>query len=267
MERFQTVVVVAGLIFFAFSVAAMGVGAISAVGLEKATIQEHARDVIPEFKNMAASYPKEFKAAFGSDQADSTTFADALNHGRNVYIREACWHCHSQFIRPVGNEQLRFGPRALQAEGHTDLQMPVLYGTRRVGPDLSRKGGTRPNDWQFAHFWEPMEVVPTSVMPSFKWFFDKSGRWEVKNGRNETVSVFATRDEANKNAVNKNAEKKDGMDAGLFPYTVREEWVPNRDGLAIVAYIQWLGQWDPATHPKLRELTLQERSVLNPEKP
>ncbi len=208
------------------------------------------------------------------------SFAVALEAGRDAYVAEACWHCHSQFIRPVGNEYLRFGDVATANEGQNELQMPVLYGTRRVGPDLSREGGKRPNGWHIAHFWEPMEVVPTSVMPSFAWFFEESGRYEVRNGRLETIAMFDDEASASAEARKQTARTYTVSEEGgswrvidsyterptelkypteesateaaaelvaatkaSGPFTVRAEQVPNDRGLAIVAYIQWLGTW------------------------
>jgi cbb3-type cytochrome oxidase cytochrome c subunit/mono/diheme cytochrome c family protein len=94
------------------------------------------------------------------------------NLGRKVYMKEACWHCHTQFVRPVANEELRYGPVSDPAESVADV--PQLFGTRRVGQDLSRTYGRHPDDWHFAHLYNPRHVVPWSVMPSYSWMFEKS---------------------------------------------------------------------------------------------
>lgn len=281
MERFQTLFVVAGIGFFGFAFFAMGVGSIGARGLDFDTIEDMAQTVIPEFEELAATYPEQFLAAYGEAEANPKTFADALRTGRDVYVAEACWHCHSQFIRPVGNEYLRFGETSTPNEGYNELHMPVLYGTRRVGPDLSREGGKRPNGWHVAHFWEPMEVVPSSVMPSFAWLYQKSGRFEVLNSRKETVGLFASEQEASQEMKKRNNRRysienaegskpfhvqdsytervvgrfaseeearaeADGLNAGLQadkPFISRAEMVPNKKGLSLIAYIQFLGTW------------------------
>lgn len=96
-------------------------------------------------------------------------------HGRQVYIREGCWYCHSQYIRSVTGETLRWGP--LSQPGEYAFDQPQLLGTRRIGPDLSRVGLKYGDDWHAAHHWDPRHVVPDSVMPRFPWLFvqDKDG--------------------------------------------------------------------------------------------
>ncbi len=92
-----------------------------------------------------------------------------VKRGREVYIREGCWHCHSQFVRPVGNEESRYGPVSEARESAWDV--PQLFGTRRIGPDLAREAGRRPDDWHLAHLFNPRNVVPKSVMPAYPWLF------------------------------------------------------------------------------------------------
>jgi cytochrome c oxidase cbb3-type subunit 1 len=91
-------------------------------------------------------------------------------HGRAVYIREGCWYCHSQYVRPVTGESLRWGPVSQAGEYAYDL--PHLFGTRRIGPDLTRVGRKYEDGWHIAHHWNPREVVPDSIMPSFPWLFE-----------------------------------------------------------------------------------------------
>lgn len=110
----------------------------------------------------------------------------ALYKGRDLYIAEACWHCHSQYVRPVGNEALRYGPVSVPEEYDNALNLPQLFGTRRVGPDLSREGGKRPNDWHFVHLYNPRDVVPLSIMPSYPWYFNKD-----KSPKPEAVALVA----------------------------------------------------------------------------
>ena len=90
-------------------------------------------------------------------------------HGRQVYIREGCWYCHSQYIRPLSDETFRWGPQSQMGEYAYDL--PHLLGTRRIGPDLQRVGLKYGTDWHVAHHWNPRNVVPDSVMPRFPWLF------------------------------------------------------------------------------------------------
>jgi cytochrome c oxidase cbb3-type subunit 2 len=102
-------------------------------------------------------------------RADAADYTEAEARGRRVYIREGCWYCHSQYIRPVAREDLRWGPVSEAGEYAYDL--PHLFSTRRIGPDLTRIGLKFADDWHYAHHWDPRLVVPDSIMPSFKWLF------------------------------------------------------------------------------------------------
>ena len=96
---------------------------------------------------------------------------NSIGRGRQIYIREACWHCHSQFVRPVAGEPYRYGPASKAWESMYDV--PQTFGTRRIGPDLSREAGRRSDDWHFAHFYNPRFTTPQSVMPGYPWLFEK----------------------------------------------------------------------------------------------
>jgi hypothetical protein len=156
-----------------------------------------------QFEDLARRYPDSFTAAFGPAPEEhakreawlNQNCADALRLGRSVYVGEGCWHCHSQFVRPVSNESRRWGEVSKTEEYQNELQRPVMFGTRRVGPDLSREGGRRPNDWHAVHFFQPTRLSDRSPMPDYPWLF---------NG-----------------------------DPGK----------PNKKGLALITYIQWLGSW------------------------
>lgn len=101
--------------------------------------------------------------------------------GRRIYIREGCWYCHSQFVRPVDFEVARYGKASESWEHLNDL--PHLYGTRRIGPDLAREAGKRSNDWHFAHLYQPHKVVQDSVMPSFTWLFHGRATKPTQEGK------------------------------------------------------------------------------------
>lgn len=174
MERFAPIVLVAGLLFFLFGTFWQAVAPwLSLRHLPYKSIDEIAQTVPPTFRMMADDYPDEFKKYFG--EPDTAAFARALRIGRGVYVAEACWHCHTQQVRPVSNEELRFGPVSYPSEYANALQLPPLLGTRRVGPDLIREAGVHSSDWHMAHFKNPPAVTPGSVMPSYGWFFDKDG--------------------------------------------------------------------------------------------
>jgi cytochrome c oxidase cbb3-type subunit 2 len=93
-------------------------------------------------------------------------FTPKEERGRRVYIREGCWYCHSQYVRPVTGETRRWGPVTQSGEYAYDL--PHLFSTRRIGPDLSRVGLKYSDAWHLAHFWSPRMVVPDSIMPRLR---------------------------------------------------------------------------------------------------
>jgi len=85
--------------------------------------------------------------------------------GRNIYLREGCYLCHSQMIRPFRDEAERYGHYSLAAESMYDH--PFQWGSKRTGPDLARVGGKYSNDWHVAHMIDPRSVVPESIMPGY----------------------------------------------------------------------------------------------------
>jgi cytochrome c oxidase cbb3-type subunit II len=87
--------------------------------------------------------------------------------GRNIYIREGCYACHSQMIRTLRDEVDRYGPYSLAVESKYDH--PMLWGSKRTGPDLARVGEKYSDQWHVAHLNNPRDVVPVSVMPAYGW--------------------------------------------------------------------------------------------------
>ena len=85
--------------------------------------------------------------------------------GRNIYVREGCYVCHSQMIRPFRDEVERYGHYSLAAESMYDK--PFQWGSKRTGPDLARVGARYSNEWHVEHMIKPQSVVPESVMPSY----------------------------------------------------------------------------------------------------
>jgi cytochrome c oxidase cbb3-type subunit I/II len=89
--------------------------------------------------------------------------------GRDVYIQEGCYNCHSQQIRPIVAEVTRYGEYSKPGEFVYDH--PFLWGSRRIGPDLAREGGKQSNYWHALHFMNPAQVTPRSIMPQYPWLF------------------------------------------------------------------------------------------------
>ena len=90
--------------------------------------------------------------------------------GRDIYIREGCYTCHSQMIRPMRDEVERYGHYSLAAESKYDH--PFQWGSKRTGPDLARVGGRYSDDWHLDHLIDPQSVVPESIMPSYAFLLD-----------------------------------------------------------------------------------------------
>ncbi|WP_334129305.1 cytochrome-c oxidase, cbb3-type subunit II [Sneathiella sp.] len=87
--------------------------------------------------------------------------------GRDIYMREGCYACHSQMIRSLRDEVERYGPYSLAAESQYDH--PMLWGSKRTGPDLARIGGKYSDHWHVVHMNNPRDVVPESIMPQYSW--------------------------------------------------------------------------------------------------
>ena len=87
--------------------------------------------------------------------------------GRNIYVREGCYNCHSQMIRPLRDEVERYGHYSLAAESMYDR--PFQWGSKRTGPDLARVGNKYSDEWHKDHLNDPRAVVPGSIMPGYPW--------------------------------------------------------------------------------------------------
>jgi cytochrome c oxidase cbb3-type subunit 2 len=105
--------------------------------------------------------------------------------GRHVYIKDSCNACHSQLIRPFKNETDRYGMYSLSGEYVYDR--PFLWGSKRTGPDLMRVGNYRTTDWHENHMWDPISVVPGSIMPAYKHQFENLA--DVETAYAEALTV------------------------------------------------------------------------------
>ncbi len=92
--------------------------------------------------------------------------------GRDVYVREGCYNCHSQMVRPLPAETERYGHYSIAGEAVYDH--PFQFGSKRTGPDLARVGGRYTDDWHRVHLMHPRDVVPESNMPGFPWLADRA---------------------------------------------------------------------------------------------
>ena len=182
LESKAGVLYVAGIGFFVFAfVSNAVVPALMFQEMPEKTAEESVNsNVMYQFTELSKRYPESFRNAYGEPTEENC--ADALRLGRSLYVGEGCWHCHSQYVRPVSNEELRYGEESQTVEYQNELQRPVMFGTRRVGPDLSREGGRHSNDWHAVHFFRPKMLVPESPMPEYPWLFDGSPDRPNKRG-------------------------------------------------------------------------------------
>jgi len=128
-----------------------------------------------------------FSVTLGPERAAWVTPYTPLEvAGRDIYIREGCYLCHSQMIRPMRAEILRYGEWTRAAEYQYDH--PFLLGSRRLGPDLQRVGGKYPDGWHYEHLRDPRSTSPGSVMPTYAWLL----RQRIDPG-DVTASVRALR--------------------------------------------------------------------------
>jgi cytochrome c oxidase cbb3-type subunit 2 len=141
--------------------------------------------------------------------------------GRDVYIREGCYVCHSQMIRPLRSEVERYGHYTVA--GELVYNHPFQFGSKRTGPDLARVGGLYSDDWHRAHLFDPRSVVPESNMPAFPWLFEQKLNLEITPLKLEALRMVGVpyTDEQIANAAN-----------GLEDRTEAD---------ALIAYLQQLG--------------------------
>ena len=145
--------------------------------------------------------------------------------GRDIYIREGCYNCHSQMIRTLRFETERYGHYSLAGESVYDR--PFQWGSKRTGPDLARVGGRYSDDWHRVHLLNPRDVVPESNMPSFPWL--------AENG------IDGVRLQANMRALQRVGDPYTNEEIAAAP-----EAVDGKTELdAVVAYLQGLGKNAP----------------------
>lgn len=170
--------------------------------------------------------------------------------GRNIYIREGCYVCHSQMIRPFKDEVERYGHYSLAAESMFDH--PFQWGSKRTGPDLARVGDRYSNEWHVQHLNEPRDVVPESIMPSYS--FLKTTPLTIANvtgnlDTNKIVGVPYTDDMIANAEADLKAQADPNADTTALLARYPKAKVGDFDGNpaqlsemdALIAYLQMLG--------------------------
>jgi cytochrome c oxidase cbb3-type subunit 2 len=178
--------------------------------------------------------------------------------GRNIYLREGCYGCHSQMVRTLKDEVDRYGPYSLAVESQYDH--PMLWGSKRTGPDLARVGGKYSNQWHVAHLNNPRDVVPTSIMPRYGWL--SRNALEVADlgdhlAAQRTVGVPYTEEQVENAPADALAQASPDKDtAGLVERYGEATRIAAFDGNsrvvtemdALVAYLQVLGRLTDKAH-------------------
>ena len=169
--------------------------------------------------------------------------------GRDIYIREGCYVCHSQMIRPMRDEVERYGHYSLAAESMYDH--PFQWGSKRTGPDLARVGGRYSDEWHVAHLRNPQSVVPESIMPKYGFLERKliePGYIADVMATNRMVGVPYTDEMIEAAAADFNAQADPDSDYDDLLERYPGAQVRNFDGKpgvsemdAIVSYLQMLG--------------------------
>ena len=160
--------------------------------------------------------------------------------GRDIYIREGCYLCHSQMVRPFRDETERYGEYSKPGEFVYDH--PFQWGSKRTGPDLHREGGKRDNLWHYRHMMDPREMSPGSIMPRYRWLATNTvdtALTPYKMQALRKVGVPYTDLDVSYCTVDIQAQTEQIV-ASLKAAKL-EEATPDREIIALIAYLQRLG--------------------------
>ncbi|MBK9477877.1 MAG: cytochrome-c oxidase, cbb3-type subunit I [Bacteroidetes bacterium] len=160
--------------------------------------------------------------------------------GRDIYIKEGCYTCHSQMVRPFRSETARYGEYSKAGEFVYDH--PFQWGSKRTGPDLARLGGKYPDSWHFNHMLDPRSMAQQSIMPSYEWMLDNeldTSTTAAKIRAMITLGVPYPKDYdkiANADLIKQENEIVENLKRDKI------ETMPNREIVAMIAYLQRLGK-------------------------
>jgi cytochrome c oxidase cbb3-type subunit I/II len=258
------VALVAGVLFFFLAVFTQGILTLIEPSARTADVTAVVRTDLGQLKWMLT---------------EATDYTPLQQRGRRVYLSEGCWYCHSQYVRPVTGETRRWGP--VSEAGEYAFDVPHLFGTRRIGPDLTRVGLKYGDEWHYAHFWNPRMLSEDSIMQPGRGLFDASverikivddgagGKTLEKTSFTQALFDFGSKEQM------KLTPNSDGLlfvpqqARGKFPLI----WTPNKeytgdtvriaaetdDLKGLVAYVQKLGmnrgKWRDLFEPQQIEVT------------
>lgn len=160
-------------------------------------------------------------------------------HGRDIYVREGCYTCHSQMIRPFRSEVARYGEYSKAGEFIYDH--PFQWGSKRTGPDLARVGGKYPDSWHFNHMYEPSSMSPGSIMPNYPWLFENDLDTAITGAKIRAMQTLGVPYEKGYD-MQANAgimKQAEGIRASLQKDNIKIK--SNKEIVALIAYLQRMG--------------------------
>jgi cytochrome c oxidase cbb3-type subunit I/II len=159
--------------------------------------------------------------------------------GRDIYVREGCYNCHSQMVRPMRAETLRYGEWTRAAEYAYDR--PFQLGSRRIGPDLQRVGGKYPDAWHYEHMRDPRQISPGSIMPAYTWLYDDALDYADTTASVQALHTLgAPYDDTSEAGVTKAMQDQANAIVGRLA-DAKITAAPDKEIIALVAYLQRLG--------------------------
>ena len=168
-------------------------------------------------------------------------------HGRDIYVREGCYTCHSQMIRPFRDEVARYGEYSKAGEFVYDH--PFQWGSKRTGPDLAREGGKYPDSWHYNHMYDPRSMTPGSLMPAYTWLLDDkidTASTPAKIRAMRTLGV--PYEKSYVQTANVHLMQQAGQIAASLKKD-KIETAPDKEIIALIAYLQRMGK-DIKAEPK-----------------
>lgn len=163
--------------------------------------------------------------------------------GRDIYVREGCYNCHSQMVRPFREEVVRYGEYSKAGESVYDH--PFQFGSKRTGPDLARSAGKYPNFWHYRHMLEPTSTTPGSIMPRYPWLYERDLDTSLTQKKFEVLRKLGVpySDEDIKNAVVNLKAQAEQITADLKANGATSAAdAGNKEIIALIAYLQKLGR-------------------------
>jgi cytochrome c oxidase cbb3-type subunit I/II len=171
--------------------------------------------------------------------------------GRDIYVREGCYTCHSQMIRPFRSEVARYGEYSKAGEFVYDH--PFQWGSKRTGPDLARIGGKYPDSWHFNHMYEPSSMSPGSIMPSYQWLFENDLDTAVMGAKIRAMQTLGVPYPA---GFDKIANQEAMVQANTIKSSLAKDNIKissNKEIIALIAYLQRMG----------KDIKLEQKTVVN----